>query len=75
MTPILLVVVPLVVVLYVLIVRINHAEHFAPQAYYRKKTAGAPIAFDFDSLAPRPRKLLPEYDRRRDPERAGPGAL
>ena len=58
MTPILFVVVPLVVVLYFLIFRINHAEHFAPQAYYRKKTAGAPVAFEFESLAPRPRKVL-----------------
>jgi hypothetical protein len=40
-------------------VRINHAEHYAPQAYYRKKTAGAPVVFEFESLAPRPRKVLP----------------
>ncbi len=58
-TPILTVVVPLVVVLYALIFRINHAEHFAPQAYYRRKTAGAPVAFEFESLAPRPRKAPP----------------
>jgi hypothetical protein len=74
MTPILLVVVPLVVVLYALIASINHGRHFAPQAYYRKKTAGAPIAFEFDSLAPRPRKLLPQYERRTEPEPPGPGA-
>jgi hypothetical protein len=58
-TPILLIVVPLVVVLYALIFRINHAEHFAPQAYYRRKTAGAPVAYECESLGPRPRKAPP----------------
>jgi hypothetical protein len=58
-TPILLIVVPLVVVLYGLIFRINHAQHYAPQAYYRRKTAGATIAFEFESLAPRPRRGPP----------------
>ena len=62
MTIILPVVVPLVVFLFVLIVRINHAKHFAPQAYYRKKTGGAPIAFGFESLGPRPRKALAADD-------------
>jgi uncharacterized membrane protein len=56
---ILIVVAPLVVFLGVLILRMNHAVHFAPQAYYRKKTAGAPIAYEFESLGPRPRKKLP----------------
>jgi hypothetical protein len=55
-TLILLVVAPLVVVLLVLIFRINNAEHFAPQAYYRKKRGGAPLALRFDSLGPRARK-------------------
>src|SRR5256885_11667418 len=55
-TPILLVVAPLVVVLYALIFRINHAEHFAPQAYYRRKTAGAPVVYECESLGPRLRK-------------------
>ncbi len=55
----LFVVAPLVVVLFVLIFRINHAEHFAPQAYYRKKTGGAPLAFEFESLGPRARKSPP----------------
>jgi hypothetical protein len=58
-TPILLVVVPLVVVLCALIFRINHAEHFAPQAYYRRKTAGAPVAYECESLGPRLRKAQP----------------
>jgi hypothetical protein len=53
------VVVPLVLGLYVLIFRINHAEHFAPQAYYRKKRSGAPVAFGFESLGPRPRRAPP----------------
>ena len=59
MTPILFVVVPLVVVLCALIFRINHAEHFAPQAYYRRKRAGAPVAYECESLGPRLRKAPP----------------
>ncbi len=59
MAPILLVAVPLVVLLYFLIFRINRAEHLAPQAYYRKKQQGASIAFEFESLGPRPRKAPP----------------
>jgi hypothetical protein len=55
-TFILFVVAPLVVVLFVLIFRTNHAEHFAPQAYYRRKTAGAPVAYECESLGPRLRK-------------------
>ncbi len=56
MTPILLIVVPLVVVLFALIFRINHAEHCAPQAYYLRKTVGAPIAYECESLGPRASK-------------------
>ena len=59
MTPILLVVFPLVVVLYVLIARINVGEHYTPQAYYRRKRGGAPVAFGFEALGPRPRKRPP----------------
>ena len=59
MTPILLIVVPLVVVLFALIFRMNHAEHCAPQAYYLRKTVGAPIAYQCDSLGPRARKAPP----------------
>jgi hypothetical protein len=55
---ILLVVVPLFVVLYILILRMNHAAHFAPPAYYREKTGGAPVAFGVESLGPRARKTL-----------------
>jgi hypothetical protein len=61
-TFVLFVVTPPVVVLCVLIFRINHAEHFAPQAYYRKKTGGAPIAFGYESLGPRPRRRPPSED-------------
>jgi hypothetical protein len=64
-TPILLIVVPLVVVLCALIFRMNHAEHFAPQAYYRRKTTGAPVAFESESLGPRPRKAPPADSSRR----------
>ena len=58
MTTILLVVLPMVALLYALIVSINHGEHYAPQAYYRRKRGGAPIAGDFESLGPRPRRRL-----------------
>jgi len=63
MTTMLLVLLPLVAVLYVLIGSINHGEHYAPQAYYRRKRGGAPVAFGFESLAPRRRKRLPEDDQ------------
>jgi hypothetical protein len=50
---------PLVLFLFVLIFRMNHAEHYAPQAFYRKKRGGAPVAYEFESLGPRPRKSAP----------------
>lgn len=59
MAIIVLIVVPLVVLLYVLIFSMNQAQHFAPQAYYRRKRGGAPVALEFESLGPRPRKELP----------------
>jgi len=55
---ILFAVLPLVIALFVMIFRMNHAEHYAPPAYYRQKTGGAPIAFGIDSLGPRARKHL-----------------
>jgi hypothetical protein len=58
-TVILYVLAPLVIFLFVLIFRMNHAEHFAPQAYYRKKRGGAPVFFGFESLGPRARKPPP----------------
>ncbi len=56
------VVAPLVAVLYILIFRINRAKQFAPQAYYRRKMGGAPVAFGFESLGPRARKPPPSDD-------------
>jgi hypothetical protein len=64
---ILLVVAPLVLFLLVLISRMNNAEHFAPQAYYRRKRGGAPLALHFESLGPRARKPPHSADGR-DPE-------
>jgi len=61
-TLLLVLVLPLVLFLFVLIFRMNHAEHFAPQAFYRKKRGGAPVAYEFESLGPRPRKP-PASDR------------
>lgn len=58
MSFIVIVILPLVVLLFALIWRINNSAHFAPQAYHRKKIAGAPVALEFDALAPRPRKTL-----------------
>jgi hypothetical protein len=60
-SPILFVLFPLVVVLAVLIFKITAAAHYAPQAYYRRKRGGAPVAFGFDSLGPRPRRVPPGY--------------
>ena len=54
MAPILFVAIPLVVLLCVLIVLISNGEHYAPQAYYRRKRGGAPVTYGFDSLGPRP---------------------
>ena len=73
MTPILFVVFPLVVVLGVLIAKINVGAHYSPQAYYRRKRGGASVAFEFDSLGPRPRRVPPGYTadgRRLDSDRA-----
>ena len=45
----------LVLALCILIFRMNHAPHYAPQAYYRHKRTGAPVAYGIDALGPRPR--------------------
>jgi hypothetical protein len=63
LSPIVAVVAALVVVLYVLIAGINRGEHFAPQAYYRRKRGGAPVAYGYESLVARRRKRLPEEPR------------
>ncbi len=59
MTILLILLVGLVAFLFIQIFRMNHAKHFAPQAYYRKKRGGAPVAYEFESLGPRPRKPPP----------------
>ncbi len=56
MAVILLVIAPLVLVLYLLIAGINRGEHYAPQAYYRSKRGGAPVAYGYESLGPRRRR-------------------
>jgi hypothetical protein len=55
-TPILYLLLPLVVMLYVLIHSMNHGKHFAPQAYLRKKRRGANFALGLASLIPRARR-------------------
>jgi hypothetical protein len=55
-TPILYLLLPLVVVLYLLILSMNHGEHFAPQAYYRKRRRAANYVLRMASLVPRARK-------------------
>lgn len=64
MTPILYLLLPLVVVLYLLILSMNHGEHFAPQAYYRKRRRAANYVLRMASLVPRARKT-PSADRPR----------
>jgi hypothetical protein len=61
-TFLLFVLAPLVVFLGILIYRMNHVEHYTPQAYYRKKRGGAPVAEGFESLGPRARKSPPSED-------------
>ncbi len=56
----------LVVVLYALIAGINHGDHYAPQAYYRRKRGGAPVAYGYESLAPRHRRRGPLESAKRD---------
>ena len=62
MTLLVVLIVALVGFMFVLIFRMNHAKHFAPQAYYRKKRGGAPVAYEFDSLGPSPRKPPPSEE-------------
>ena len=53
-----LVLVVLFVLLLGLISSMNHGEHFAPQAYYRQKRGGAPLALGYEALVPRRRRHL-----------------
>jgi len=56
----LIIVLPLVVLLGVLIYRMNNVAQYAPQAFYRHKRTGAPVAYGLDALGPRPRRRLAE---------------
>jgi hypothetical protein len=56
------VIAPLVIVLFVLIFRMNHVAHFTPQAYYRRKVGGAPVAGGYEALGPRRRRESPSED-------------
>ena len=69
MAPIMFVAIPLVVLLFVLIVLISNGDHYAPQAYYRRKRGGAPVTYGFESLGPRPRRARRAGTARRAPSR------
>ena len=71
MTFIVFVIAPLVIVLFVLIFRMNYGAHFTPQAYYRRKVGGAPVAGEYEALGPRPRLAGPREDE--DGDGAGSG--
>jgi hypothetical protein len=66
-TYIVFVIAPLVIVLFVLIFRMNYGAHFTPQAYYRRKVGGAPVAGEYEALGPRPRRAGPDEDVGRPP--------
>jgi len=68
-TLILLIVLPLVAILLLLISSMSNGSHYTPQAYYRRKRLGAPVAFGIDALGPRPRRRLPG-----EPAQAATGA-
>jgi hypothetical protein len=59
LTFITLVIAPLVIFLFFLIFRMNYAPQFRPQAYYRRKVGGAPVAGQYEALGPRPRAAPP----------------
>ena len=71
MTFIVFVIAPLVIVLFVLIFRMNYGAHFTPQAYYRRKVGGAPVAGEYEALGPRPRLATPDPDETADGTTAG----
>jgi hypothetical protein len=58
---------PLVIVLYLLILSMNHGKHLAPQAYHRKARRGANYVLGLASLVPRARK-----ERAQGPDARGP---
>ena len=59
---ILFVIAPLVIFLSFLIYRMSYGRHFTPQAYYRRKVGGAPVAGGYEALGPRHRKRAPAQD-------------
>jgi hypothetical protein len=61
--PIFFVAIPLVLLLCGLILLISNGDHYAPQAYYRRKRGGAPVTYGFESLGPRPRRTPPGWER------------
>jgi hypothetical protein len=63
-TPILYFLFPLVIVLYLLILSMNHGRHFAPQAYHRKASRGANYVLGLASLIARARRVEPRRLRR-----------
>ena len=71
MTFIVFVIAPLVIVLFVLIYRMNYGAHSTPQAYYRRKVGGAPVAGEYEALGPRPRLATPDPDEAADGATAG----
>ena len=73
MTFIVFVIAPLVLVLFVLIFRMNYGAHFTPQAYYRRKVGGAPVAGEYEALGPRARLAVPDPDEAADGAGPGPG--
>jgi hypothetical protein len=64
-TPILFFLLPLVIVLYLLILSMNHGRHYAPQAYHRKASRGANYVLGLASLVARSRREHPKPTRRR----------
>ena len=59
MTGVVVAVVVLVAVLYALIASMLAGDHYAPQAYHRRKRGGAPLAGGYDAMAPRRRRRGP----------------
>lgn len=62
MTFILIGIAPFVILLAFLIYSMNNGRHFTPQAYYRRKVGGAPVAGGYDALGPRQRRRAPSED-------------
>jgi hypothetical protein len=74
-TLILLIVLPLIGALLLLISSMNNGSHYTPQAYYRRKRLGAPVAFGIDALGPRARRRLPRELDEEHPRPPGDAVL